>query len=227
MLIAEGTLFLFFLVGITVWVWSWVKSMPINRDPTVLLPIKEEKKEQLRSEIYPDDLYIGRTIDIESSLQYTLPVEEMAFTFPSSELYITEFNSFNIDQNKMELVKTNSEYVLILDQFEGTIYLMQKIRDVMMFEDSRCIDLPDIIFRNDDSKKEVKYAEPTGLIFTKIEDKKYVLNMFKRKYSNVENEEYCLMFMQNGEMVKNKYFYNNLCTMYIGIELEINQIFRG
>lgn len=172
-----------------------------------------------RSSIFPDDLFEGATISLDKSVKYLYDVKTLAFDIPENTLTVKSINTFFIDENKLELINLSNKYILVVDEYENTIYFLQKVFD--SYQNKEFIYQEDFIYDREGIKYE--YKNSTGVIDTYLDNNKIYMNVLYRDLENKEDPEYLFLIAKNKNSVYD--FSTSLVEFYIGITVDLTQLF--
>lgn len=172
-----------------------------------------------RSSIFPDDLFEGATISLDKSVKYLYDVKTLAFDIPENTLTVKSINTFFIDENKLELINLSNKYILVVDEYENTIYFLQKVFDSYQYKEF--IYQEDFIYDREGIKYE--YKNSTGVIDTYLDNNKIYMNVLYRDLENKEDPEYLFLIAKNKNSVYD--FSTSLVEFYIGITVDLTQLF--
>lgn len=172
-----------------------------------------------RSSIFPDDLFEGATISLDKSVKYLYDVKTLAFDIPENTLTVKSINTFFIDENKLELINLSNKYILVVDEYENTIYFLQKVFD--SYQNKEFIYQEDFIYDREGIKYE--YKNSTGVIDTYLDNNKIYMNVLYRDLENKEDPEYLFLITKNKNSVYD--FSTSLVEFYIGITVDLTQLF--
>lgn len=172
-----------------------------------------------RSSIFPDDLFEGATISLDKSVKYLYDVKTLAFDIPENTLTVKSINTFFIDENKLELINLSNKYILVVDEYENTIYFLQKVFD--SYQNKEFIYQEDFIYNREGIKYE--YKNSTGVIDTYLDNNKIYMNVLYRDLENKEDPEYLFLIAKNKNSTYD--FSTPLVEFYIGITVDLTQLF--
>lgn len=174
----------------------------------------------IRSEYFPDKLYVGKTLKLDSTLK--LMLTNVLFGFPDSPLIVKEFKKFKIDDNTFEETVFDKigakDYIMLHDVYEETNYFLNRVmsqtvapHQVPPMAEQDTIELTE-------NEQTYVYEDFSGLIEVKVTDEKgFKNNRLIRVYSrdiNEDDQEFLICIMDKPDVVH----------YYIGFHISIHQL---
>jgi len=173
----------------------------------------------IRSKYFPDQLYIGKTIKLDSSLKFMFT--NLLFGFPDAPLIVKEFKYFEIDGNPFEEIvfeKVGAKnYIMLHDSFEETNYFLNRVMTKNTAGYPRMLMVEDEVSLTENDQKYV-YQDFSGLIEVKVrDDKGFKNNRLIRVYAREitpDDSEYLILIVDKPDVL----------DYYIGFTTSIHQL---
>ncbi len=204
--------------GYSLWTYiSVTKGTPV-KNPFDNKPTAAETI--VRSKIYPDLLYVGKSSKLDPTLRVMFPNALIAF--PTDILTVKEFRYFEIDGNEFEEVifekQDRKEYTMLIDTYEHKIYFLNRVMSQQV-EDGIIPPMgcqESIVL--DENDTEYEYIDMSGLIEVNVSQEgrqsiKRQIRVYEREVTPEDNE--FLVCMREKPTV---------CDYYIGFHIETVQL---
>ncbi len=188
-------------------------STPKSLTPDVVgyIPTKTQTFNVVRSKYFPDRLYVGKLLKLDSTIKYLFT--NVMFSFPDSALIVKGFKYFDIDGNQFEQIDFErigkKEYMILNDTFENNIYFLNRVMSVTVDDGTvppmACQDVIELTENNET----YTYEDMSGLIEVQVSqdhlpsDIDRLIRVYERKFVEdlVEDSEYLICIMDNPKVV--------------------------
>lgn len=172
------------------------------------------------SKYYADQLYVGKTLKLDSSLKVMFT--KLLFGFPDAPLMVKSFQYFDIDGNPFEQVTFDKigakNYIMLHDEFEQTNYFLNRVMShgIGIADSSPMIDQDEIELEEHGQK--YLYKDYSGLIAVKVIDcigvtRDRLIRVYTRELTPEDNE-FLVTIMDKPDVV----------DYYIGFQISIHQL---
>lgn len=211
-----GTILL--LVGLLIFIAVAIWWMAYRRDPSIILPTSETSQVGIfsskpsapaivRSKFFPDQLYVGKQVILDSSLRVML--NNLLFLFPTDALIVDKFKYFDVEGNSFEEIDFQkigtSSYRVLYDNVESTMYFLNHVMTTNL-DDGEVPPMAsqDVVTltENDDT---YEYTDMSGLLqVTLNQDGQYGKDRLIRVYEREitpEDNEYLICIMDKHNVV--------------------------
>lgn len=176
---------------------------------------KTNKIQRIGSKKLQDSFYEGKMVKLDISIKHI--IKNSLVEFPDEVLTIKSFNTFSIDNNRLDVINfDNNKYIGLWDEVENNLWFMQHIMTNKIASNESPI-TEDVLQLNEDGEQ-YDYVDDSGLIEVKYFDNSgtflndRLIRMYQRTIG--EDKEVLLLTMDNP----------NYVTFYVGYKIEPSQL---
>lgn len=175
----------------------------------------------IRSIYFPDQLYVSKTVKLDSSLKVMFT--NLLFGFPDAHLVVEKFQYFEIDGNRFEEVVFEKigpkNYIMLHDSYEETNYFLNRV----MTQGVSANVIPPMASQDEielvENGQKYLYQDFSGLIEVVVRDElggfnnQRLIRVYSREITPEDNEFLICMQDKSG-----------VVDYYIGFNISIHQL---
>lgn len=210
-----GTILL--LVGLLIFIAVAIWWMAYRRNPSIILPEtpevnifsqKTKSPSIVRSKFFPDQLYVGKQVKLDSSLRVML--NNLLFLFPTDALIVDKFKYFDVEGNPFEEIDFQkigtSGYRVLYDKFENTMYFLNHVMSTPVGNDETPVMVSNDVVTLTEDGNTYEYTDMSGLLNVSLkQDGQYGKDRLIRVYEREitpEDNEYLICIMDKHNVVE-------------------------
>lgn len=205
--------------------WFWFRkyigrNKPIE-EQVVLNPFTPKKSGPTieRSKFFPDQLYVGKTVRLDPTMEFIL--DNLLFAFPSDPLIVQDFKYFSIDGNPFEEVGFEKigpkSYIALYDKSEHSIYFLNRVMSATINPGEVPPMASQDVIELEENGNKYQYNDMSGLIEVSVTGNITRHDRLIRVYERAVNDqdsEYLICICDKPDVV----------DYYLGFNITINQL---
>lgn len=215
------------VIGIVCYIlWFWFRkyigrNKPIEEQVVINPFAKPVTPSVVHSKFFPDQLYVGKTVKLDPTMEFIL--DNLLFAFPTDMLMVKEFKYFDIDGNPFEEVVFDKigpkNYTALYDQSEHVIYFLNRVMSATINPGELPPMASQDVIELEENDNKYQYNDMSGLIEVRVTSQNTysshnrLIRVYERPITD-EDSEYLICMCDKPDVV----------DYYIGFIVTINQL---